>query len=369
MRSGYYTFGPQGSPSALDIYLGILEEVPDHYRAKQAIKTLRQSFVSMISELIAVGEFNQAARLITRGASLNEPFSNNELKAQLRELAEQIETLKDNMSLRRESYQSAKFEPLESFQDPLKDGNDGPVMVFIPEGTVFIGTPVNEVGRDADEGPMLELAVPRFAVSAYEITFDEYDQFARNQGHDLPDDNGWGRGQRPVINTSWRDALAYAHWLSLQTGYRYRLLSEVEWEYVARAGGRGRYHSGNCLSGTQANFKERGEMLNGCTVGDAFVGRTLEVGSFEPNAWGLYDIHGNVREWVADCWANFYRQTDATAISHTEGLECGVGGKRVLRGGSWDANALSSRIGNRFAAEQSISSHSFGFRLAREIAQ
>ena len=146
-------------------------------------------------------------------------------------------------------------------------------------------------------------------------------------GH-RPGDRGWGRGQRPVIHVSWKDARSYVGWLSRKTGKQYRLLSEAEWEYSARAGTTGPFHFGSTISTDQANYDGR------YTYGSGRVGvyrrKTVPVGSFPANGFGLHDMHGNVWEWVEDCWHDSYSGAPSDGSAWTTGGECS---KRVLRGG------------------------------------
>jgi formylglycine-generating enzyme required for sulfatase activity len=134
--------------------------------------------------------------------------------------------------------------PGKTFRDRLKSGGEGPELMVVPAGEFRMGDIQGKHGKD--ELPVHEVKIQKpFAVSRYEITFDQYDQFAKATGRELPDDEGFGRGREPVIRVSWHDAVAYAEWLSLQTGKRYRLPSEAEWEYVARAGTETVYWWGN----------------------------------------------------------------------------------------------------------------------------
>ena len=182
-----------------------------------------------------------------------------------------------------------------------------------------MGSPPTEQGRDSDEGPQHTVTIGyRLAVGVYEVTFAEWDACVAAGGCNdyRPADRGWGRGARPVISVNWNDAQAYVTWLSRKTGKSYRLLSESEWEYVARAGTTTRYHTGDTITSSQANFN---------------VGRTVEVGSYPANAFGLHDVHGNVWEWTQDCWNGSYRGAPANGSA----WESGICARRVVRGGSW----------------------------------
>ena len=181
-----------------------------------------------------------------------------------------------------------------------------------------------------------------FAVGVYEVTFGEWDACVVGGGCGgyRPDDEGWGRGRRPVVNVSWNDAKAYVRGLSRKTGHEYRLLSEAEWEYVARAGTTTKYWWGNDVGRNRAN-------CDGC--GSRWDNRqTAPVGSFTANPFGLHDVHGNVWEWVEDCW---------------EG-DCN---RRVLRGGSW--NGLPGGLRSAFRSRGTTGDRDFnaGFRVARTL--
>ena len=240
--------------------------------------------------------------------------------------------------------------------DVFRDCPHCPKMVVVPAGRFTMGSPASEEGRDDREGPQHEVTIgSKFAVGVYEVTFDEWDACVSGGGCGgyRPDDEGWGRGGRPVINVSWEDARAYAEWLSGETGESYRLLSESEWEYVARAGTVTRFWWGDSIGSNRVN-------CDGC--GSRWDNKsTSPVGSFSANAFGLHDVHGNVWEWVEDCWNGSYDGApgDGTAW---EGGNCS---SRVLRGGSWfdyphllrSADRHRDGAGNRYLIS--------GFRVAR----
>jgi len=182
------------------------------------------------------------------------------------------------------------------FRDRLKDDSWGPEMVWIPAGSFRMGD-IQGGGYDYEQ-PVHRVSVDRFAMGRYEVAFTEYDQFAEATGRDKPDDEGWGRGNRPVINVSWNDATAYAQWLSQQTGKHYRLPTEAEWEYAARAGTETKYWWGNEIGVNKAN-------CDNDSCGDRF-NYTARVGSFVANPFGLYDTVGNVWEYVQDWFDSGY---------------------------------------------------------------
>jgi formylglycine-generating enzyme required for sulfatase activity len=171
-------------------------------------------------------------------------------------------------------------------------------MVVLPAGTFTMGSPEDEPGRNIDEGPQHKLALDEFAIGRHEVTFAEYDAFCEATGREKPDDQGWGRGRRPVINVSWEDARAYAQWLSEESGANYRLPTEAEWEYAARAESDTAYAFGNA--------EEKLDAYAWYFINSG--GKAHPVGGKKPNPWGLHDLHGNVWEWVNDWYADDYYQ-------------------------------------------------------------
>ena len=233
-----------------------------------------------------------------------------------------------------------------------------PEMVVVPAGSYEMGSPPGEGGRDDDEGPVHRVTISeRFAVGVYEVTFREWDACHRDGGCSRnPDDSGWGRGERPVFSVSWEDVLDYVDWLSAETGEEYRLLSESEWEYVARAGTVGRYHWGNGVGRSRAN-------CDGC--GSRWDGKqTSPVGSFPSNDFGLHDVHGNVWEWVEDCWHGSYEGAPSDGSAWTSGGDCG---SRVLRGGSWHYSPWLLRSADRYRFTTGFRDNGIGFRVSRTL--
>ena len=238
-----------------------------------------------------------------------------------------------------------------------------PEMVVIPAGSFTMGSPADEPGRDTDEGPQHEVHVPSFAVGRYAVTFAEWEACvaAGGCGGYQPKDAGWGRGRRPVIRVSWEDAQAYVQWLSRETGQGYRLLSESEWEYAARAGTTTPFHTGPTITTAQANFDGNGT-YNGSLKGE-YRGKTVEVGRFPANGFGLHDMHGNVWEWVEDCWHDNYSGAPEDGSTWTSG-KCEY---RVLRGGSWSYGPDHLRSANRNRSTPVVRLNDYGFRVARTL--
>ncbi len=206
---------------------------------------------------------------------------------------------------------------------------------------------------DGDEKPVHRVRVRRFAMGKYEITFAEWDLCVAAGGCPrLPNDR-FGRGRRPV-NATWKDAKQYVAWLSRETGRHYRLPSEAEWEYAARAGTRTKFWWGRTIGRGKAN-------CNGC--GSRWdKQKTAPVGSFQPNRFGLYDVHGNVWEWVEDCYNMSYAGAPTNGQPWTSGGDCS---KRVLRGGSVYSYPRILRSANRRWSITRMLYISSGFRVAR----
>ena len=184
----------------------------------------------------------------------------------------------------------------------FRDCAECPAMVAVPAGSYTMGSPAAEAGRHADEGQRRVTIEEPFAVGVYEVTFAEWDACAAAGGcRHRPGHGGWGRGRQPVIDVSWDDAQEYVAWLSSKTGRDYRLPTEAEWEYVARAGTATPFHTGATISTAQANYDGLSAPY-GPGVTGAYRGRPIAAGSLVPNAFGLYDVHGNVAELVADCY-------------------------------------------------------------------
>ncbi|KOR31647.1 hypothetical protein TI05_12325, partial [Achromatium sp. WMS3] len=217
----------------------------------------------------------------------------------------------------------------------------GPAMLVIPAGIYKMGS-----DKYKNEKPIHQVTISKpFAMGKYPVTFEEYDAFCVATGRDKPNDRDWGRGKRPVIYISWNDAVAYCKWLSEQTGKDYRLPTEAEWEYCCRAGTTTRYWWSDAVGKNNANCSDCGSQW--------YNRRTVPVGSFKPNPWGLYDVHGNVWEWCNDWYADdYYQQSpDHDPIGPKDGAA------RVLRGGSWLLSADYVRAANR-------SRHVPGFRVS-----
>ena len=247
----------------------------------------------------------------------------------------------------------------------FRDCPDCPEMVVVPAGSFMMGSPSHEAGRGDDEGPRHRVMIAKpFAVGKYEVTFAEWDACVADGGcgGHRPDAQGWGRGRRPVINVSWDDAQAYVRWLSDKTGKPYRLPSEAEWEYAARGGTTTPFYFGSTISTSQANYD--GNYTYGGGVKGVYRERTVAVGTFPANPFGLHDVHGNVREWVEDCWNSNYAGAPADGSARMSG-DCS---NRVLCGGSWFIGPRNLRSASRFGYWSGNRFCDFGFRVARTLA-
>lgn len=235
-----------------------------------------------------------------------------------------------------------------------------PDMVVLPAATFFMGS------MDADdEKPTRQVSVPRVAISRFETTWDEWDLCVKARGgckggqpESAGGDMGWGKDRRPVINVDWNDARAFARFATGRSRGPYRMPSEAEWEYAARAGSGDKYAWGNDdPSCDQQSFM-------GANFGDCSGDRPRLVGSFRANQFGLFDLHGNVKEWVEDCYEAGYsagQPTDGTAFTQ------GSCRSRVFRGGSWDNYPEVLRSAYRGRGEPAVRDKTIGFRLARTL--
>jgi len=247
------------------------------------------------------------------------------------------------------------LEPGATFRECAKDC---PEMVVVPAGEFMMGSPPDETRRDSNESPQHEVVLAkRFAVSKFEVTFDEW-QACVTYGDCDPhvSDSGWGRGRQPVIDVSWDQARHYAAWLARMTGKPYRLLTEAEWEYVARAGTTTAFSWGDEIGKGNAN-------CDGC--GSQWDNRqTAPVGSFPANGFGLHDMSGNVAEWVEDCWHDNYGGAPTDGSAWTAGGDCT---RRVVRGGAWHYQPWELRSANREWYLPASRYDHVGFRVARTL--
>jgi formylglycine-generating enzyme required for sulfatase activity len=249
----------------------------------------------------------------------------------------------------------------------FKDLDAGPEMVVVPAGEFMMGSPSSEerwAGYDGREEPQhkVTIAAP-LAVGRFAVTFDEWDAAVATGGvTHKPGDQGWGRGRRPVVNVSWEDAKAYCAWLSKATGKTYRLLSEAEWEYCCRARTPTPFWWGSDISAAQANFD--GNYTYGSGKKGDYRKQTVPVDTFEPNPWGLYQVHGNVWEWCEDVWHANY---NGALLDGSVWRQGGDQSRRVVRGGSWGNVPQFLRSAGRNGFTTGNRSNSLGFRVGRTL--
>ena len=321
-------------------YGGYLQEYPGGRHASDA---RRQHAQSLAQEDDATYERAQASDTAAAYAEYLRKYPNGRHAAQARRLREQKELSPGRV---------------------FRDCDACPEMVVVPAGSYLMGSPSSEERRSENEGPQHRVSIGEpFAVGVYEATFTEWDACVRDGGCGgyRPEDRGWGGGDRPVINVSWEDAQAYVRWLSRETGQEYRLPSESEWEYMARAGTTTPFHTGRTISTEQANYD--GNHTYGAGRKGRYRRQTVPVGSFAANGFGLYDMHGNVREWTHDCWNGSYRGAPTDGSAWERG-ECG---RRVVRGGSWYNVPWYLRSAIRFRYVTGIRFDNLGFRVARTL--
>ncbi|GAB2502828.1 bifunctional serine/threonine-protein kinase/formylglycine-generating enzyme family protein [Microbulbifer agarilyticus] len=242
-----------------------------------------------------------------------------------------------------------------SFQSPLKDGGRGPKMVVISPGAFTMGNNARPF-----TSPQHKITIRRpYAIGAHEVTFNDYDRYAKASGRSLPSDQGWGRGARPLINVSWVDAQRYAKWLSEQSGQKYRLASEAEWEFAARADTDTPFWWGDGSPRGKANCRR------GCAseFNSLFAAKSAPVGNYKANQFGLYDTAGNVGEWVQDCFLGDFtnHRSDARPVQLKN---CDL---RVVRGGSMREPLRNISSDYRTGLNERAHSKEVGFRLVMEL--
>lgn len=281
------------------------------------------------------------------------PFSLHAVATGYRNLSRNLAMRPAGLSLNL-SMQPFNVTPGRRFRDALKSGGEGPQLVVVGAGAFRMGA----AGGAASEGPARQVQVTEpFAMGAYEVTNGEFSRY-----------EAWrGAADEPVTNIALRDVAGYLAFLSRETGYRYRLPSEAEWEYAARAGSQTRFAFGDDISALcrhanvrDATMKQRFRQYDAVACADGFV-RLAPVGSFLANAFGLHDMLGNAEEWVQDCWHSSYAGAPAIARAWVSRCEAA----RVVRGGAFDSPPSDLRIAYRSTG--SDPADSLGFRVVREL--
>ena len=284
--------------------------------------------------------FLQVAILTVANLSVVVPFSHAQLKPQQPATVSPAAAGPSGQA-------STVPEPGETF----RDCPDCTEMVVVPGGEFNMGS-----GDSVNEKPEHRVVIANpFAIGRREITFTEWDAcVTAGRCKYEPSDRGWGRDTRPVINVSWDDAKAFVAWLSQKTGKKYRLPTEAEWEYAARAGTTSPFWWGRMAGTDHANCED---------CGGKSLRQTTPTGTFRPNGFGLYDTSGNAAEWVEDCWNEDYRGAPTDGSAWTTG-QCG---ERVLRGGSFASKATFVRSASRFRYDEDVRYYANGFRVAQDL--
>ena len=251
--------------------------------------------------------------------------------------------------------------------DSFKECSACPVMTVIAPGKFMMGSPNTELGRAGSEGPQHQVTIGhRFAFGRFSVTFDDWDACVAdgNCSGYSPADQGWGRGKRPVVNVSWNEANVYLAWLSHKTGRTYRLPTEAEREYAARAGTTTPFWWGSSITTEQANYNGNFAYGDGGVRGE-MRGQSVPVDSFLPNPWGLFQMHGNVSEWTQDCWNDNYYTDPPTDGSAWTNPDCKL---RVRRGGSIGSPPQVLRSAARLSGPQANGQPFIGLRLVRPLS-
>ena len=312
--------------------------------AKMNTKAIQNTVSSQSDEeffAIAFQELNSGNAVAGLWAKCFAETDGDENKAKARYLSARAGQLgAENAAIQFEAARVARMRSLKAKAEPE--------MVTLPKGQFVMGS------GNGDEKPLHTVQIDyEFMVGKYPVTFDQWDACVKDGGttHN-PDDNGWGRGSRPVINVSWDDIRLYLIWLSKITGNTYRLLSEAEWEYAARAGSQSNYSFGD-------DEKELGRYG---WFDENSGGKTHPVGEKLPNAFGLHDMHGNVWERTEDCWNENYTNAPTDGSVWTTG-NCSL---RVVRGGSWFRHPQFLRSAFRLESTTAARVSGSGFRVVRD---
>lgn len=260
--------------------------------------------------------------------------------------------------------------PME-FRDPVEGDAIAPAMVVIPPGMFEMGSTHHEFGHRPDEGPQHYVQMRRpFAIGRYAVTADEFERFAEEVGYYWSSELIRNKGSHPVINIRWKEAVAYAKWLSDKTGETYRLPTEAEWEYAARAGSSGPFCFGESVSCKNVHFnatfpyKEAKEKRKWFLPRCFPTSSTVEVGSYPANDWGLHEVHGNVQEMTLNPW----RDSHVKAMRDGSVDRSGKNPAIVVKGGSWFDPAVAARSAARRRRLKDELDTNLGFRLVRELA-
>ncbi len=314
---------PDGD-NALASYRQALQLDPQSNAAKQGIKAIKSYFRDQIEAHLDAGDIPMAAAWVE---AIRVEFSTDIT----------FKTLQQDLISR-------------DYQDTLSDGGRSPKLVYIPPGSYTMGDRTGN-GFPMEKPAHKENVARGFMLGRLEVSFEEFDRFVQASGAASPSDQGWGRGSQPVINVDWQTTQQYLAWLSKQTGQQYRLPSEIEWEYAARAGTASDYWWDEKIGSNEANCKDCGSRYGGK--------RSMAVGSFRANPFGLFDTAGNVHEWVSSPYGSNY-PSDGSTLK-------GTGSNTIARGGSWFDGAKFSRASMRVILKPGFKNFFLGFRVLRAL--
>jgi formylglycine-generating enzyme required for sulfatase activity len=349
---------------------GILSQSEPNYPRLDAVQgagdmkliSVAKLGIGMSFGVIALAAYSAIEATEIRRAPIKDSIIDRSVNTRLLPSYSGIFELLGSWTLAAESGVGGKQTPVQQDTQNARPGlefkdcpNGCPVLIVVPAGKFIMGSPEGEPDRNVTEGPLHEVTIAKFAVSKFEVTFDNWDACVSAAAcPQVPD--GWGRGTLPVINVSWRDAKQYLGWLSQLTGKEYRLLTEAEWEYAARAGTNTPYSWGENPAAGDANCDGCGSRWD--------LQQTAPVGSFGPNVFGLHDMHGNVWEWVEDSWHDKYDRAPGDGSAWFQG---GDPDYRVIRGGSWRNERELVRAAVRFKRNINVRFDTLGFRVARSM--
>nr|VFJ47801.1 MAG: Formylglycine-generating enzyme, required for sulfatase activity, contains SUMF1/FGE domain [Candidatus Kentron sp. FM]VFJ48841.1 MAG: Formylglycine-generating enzyme, required for sulfatase activity, contains SUMF1/FGE domain [Candidatus Kentron sp. FM]VFK15415.1 MAG: Formylglycine-generating enzyme, required for sulfatase activity, contains SUMF1/FGE domain [Candidatus Kentron sp. FM] len=336
-------------------------------------------------------QYGQALRELMQGKEFLLP---DELRERLSRIRQGVDLPEEAIGRLHADMNKAPLEPGQPFRDRLKDGSLGPSMIVIPAGKFLMGSPEGEAGRFDQEGPQHEVIFANpFALGRGAVMVGEFRAFVEATDYRTQAEEGkgcfvWNRDEgkwerrkdcnwqspgfqqddhHPVVGITWNDAMEYVAWLREQTGENYRLPSEAEWEYAARAGTTTPFSTGECIHTDQANYDGSRDDYADCGASTGvWREKTVPVGSLPANPWGLHEVHGNVDEWTADCWHGNYRDapTDGSAWDKGNRGDCSW---RVVRGGGWVDEPGGLRSAFRLGGNPDFAFSSIGFRLARGL--
>ncbi len=318
----------KGKKNALSCYHSVLQAEPDNQEALNALNIIFDRYVQWMLKILDTGNCKIA-------------------KKQLLRLKQAQLDLLDDPKVHKQ-YQSLCLKKLITFQDSLKgERYQGPKMVMIDKGHFTLGNTI--APEPKDEQPTQDITLEHdFAISQYEITVQQYTLFAKATNRTIPDNMDWGPQPQPVVNVSWEDANAYVKWLSSMTGYYYRLPSEIEWEYVAKANSVTLYPWGDVMKPKQANCRD---------CNPAHPNQPQAVGSYPINEFGVYDMLGNVWEWTNSCYHPYPIDTNTDTDT-----DCVL---KSVRGGAWDSPSNDLRPSNRGYMVKHSYDDNVGFRVVK----